>query len=144
MKNTSQEHSPHFSLYEILLKAALKIISKKCIWKINATIIYCSFRKCVCFMWKIREQNLMCSPSFLTGHLPNKFTNKNQPESRQSGWNPWPCIIPCKYTRHHCTVMQLQFREKSTHKYTPSIAAFMKSSSFTKEPVLFLPRKMSK
>lgn len=36
-----------FFLYEISLKAASKIISKKCIWKISAAFVHCSFRKCV-------------------------------------------------------------------------------------------------
>lgn len=47
----------------------------------------------------------------------------------------------------HCTTAQLcnyDSQGKAHTKYIPTIAAFMKSFSFTKESVWFLPRKMSK
>lgn len=58
----------------------------------------------------------MSSTDSLTGHFPNKFTGESHAESKQRGWNPWPCINPCIYTLHHCTVMQLQYRKKSTYQ----------------------------
>lgn len=81
----------------------------------------------------------MNSTNSLRGHKLNKFTGESHAKSRQRGWNPWPWINPCKHTLHPCS-----YRVIAQTRNTPTIAAFMKPSSFMRAFVLFLPRKARK